>query len=107
MHLKKNVGKPIAQLNYSQITGSLLYITNKTRPDIEYAVGRLIRYTHNPSKEHWIALESVFKSLKGTLDYSLCYKGFLNVVELYSDANWITSNLDIKFTIWFVLEKLG
>ncbi|KAI5350435.1 hypothetical protein L3X38_003326 [Prunus dulcis] len=52
VHLKKNQGEPFSQLKYSQIIDSLLYIANKTRPDIAYAVGRLNRYTHNPSKEH-------------------------------------------------------
>ena len=80
VHLKKNQGQPFSQLKYSQMIGSLLYIANKSRLDIAYAVGRLSRYTHNPSKEHWNALERVFKYLRGTMDYSLCYKGFPNVV---------------------------
>lgn len=58
-NLTKNTGQPVSQLEYSQIIGSLLYIANKTRPDIAYAVGRLSRYTHNPSIEHWTALERV------------------------------------------------
>ncbi|CAL8150043.1 unnamed protein product [Prunus armeniaca] len=86
-HLKKNQGQPFSQLKYSQMIGSLLYIANKTRPDIAYVVGRLSRETHYPSKEHWNALERVFKYLRGTMDYSLCYKGFPNLVEGYSDAN--------------------
>ena len=52
MNLKKNNGTPVSQLRYSQIIGSLLYIANKTRLDIAYAVGRLSRHTHNPSKDH-------------------------------------------------------
>jgi hypothetical protein len=102
VHLKKNQGEPFSQLKYSQMIGSLLYIANKTRPDISYAVGRLSRYTHNPSREHRNALERVFKYLRGTLDYSLCYKGFPNVVEGYSDANWITDNEDVKSTSGYI-----
>ncbi|BBN68596.1 transposable element gene [Prunus dulcis] len=102
VHLKKNQGEPFSQLKYSQMIGSLLYIANKTRPDIAYAVGRLSRYTHNPSKEHWNALERVFKYLRGTIDYSLCYKGFPNVVEGYSDANWITDNEEVKSTSGYI-----
>ena len=44
--LLKNNGEPVCQLQYSQMIGSLMYISNKTRPDIAYAVGRLSRYTH-------------------------------------------------------------
>ena len=82
--------------------GSLLYLSNKSRPYISYAVERLSRYTQNPSKEHWNALERVFKYLRGTLDYSLYYKGFPSVVEGFSDTNWITDSLDIKSTTGYI-----
>ena len=49
IHLRKNKGDPISQLKYSQMIGSLLYLTNKSRPDISHAVGRQSRYTQNPS----------------------------------------------------------
>src|SRR5436190_23800965 len=55
--LKKNLGEPVYQLKYSQLIGSLLYISKRTRPYISYAVSGLSRYTSNPSKEHWTALE--------------------------------------------------
>ncbi|CAL8089136.1 unnamed protein product [Prunus armeniaca] len=102
VHLKKNQGEPFSQLKYSQMIGSLLHIANKTRSNIAYVVGRLSKYTHNPSKEHWNALERVFKYLRGTMDYSLCYKGFPNVVEGYSDANWITDNEEVKSTSGYI-----
>jgi len=50
--LKKNKGEHVSQLKYSQLIGSLLYISNRTRSDISYAVGRLCRYTGNSSREH-------------------------------------------------------
>ena len=101
-HLKKSKGDPISQLKYSQMIGSLLYLTNKSIPYISYVVGRLSRYTQNPSNEHWTALERVFKYLRGTLYYSLYYKGFPSVVEGFSDANWITDSLDIKSTTGYI-----
>ena len=107
IQLKKNNGDPVSQLKYSQLIGSLLYIANKSRPDIAYAIGRLSRYTHNPSKEHWIALERVFKYLRGTSDYSLIYKGFPAVIEGYSDAKWITDSLDIKSTTGYIFVLGG
>ena len=36
LHLSKNTGESISQLQYSQIIGSLMYLMNCTRPDIAY-----------------------------------------------------------------------
>ncbi|KAL0352264.1 UNVERIFIED_CONTAM: Retrovirus-related Pol polyprotein from transposon TNT 1-94 [Sesamum calycinum] len=47
------------------ILGSVMFLMNYTRPDIAYAVSRLSRYTHNPNKEHWVALRRLLKYLKG------------------------------------------
>jgi len=61
--LKKNTGKPVSQLEYSQLISSLLYLSNMTRLDITYVISRLNRYTSNPNREHWTALERVFRYL--------------------------------------------
>src|ERR1044071_2615378 len=48
-HLAKNRGEGVAQLEYSRIIGSLMYLMSCTRPDLAYVVSRLSRYTSNPS----------------------------------------------------------
>ncbi|GJY48211.1 zinc finger, CCHC-type containing protein [Tanacetum coccineum] len=50
--LKPNTGKPVDQLEYSRAIGCLMYAMTSTRPDIAYAVGRLSRFTSNPSRQH-------------------------------------------------------
>ncbi|GJY31813.1 zinc finger, CCHC-type containing protein [Tanacetum coccineum] len=62
--LKPNTGKPVNQLKYSRAIGCLMYAMTSTRPDIAYAVGRLSRFTSNPSRQHWQAITRVFKYLK-------------------------------------------
>jgi len=98
----KNMGKHVSQLKYSQLIGSLFYISNKTRPDISYAVGRLSRITSNPSREHWTALERVFRYLRKIIGYCLTYIRYPDVIEGYSDANWVTDSHSVKFTIRYV-----
>ena len=49
LHLCKNRTEPVAQLEYSRIIGSLMYLMTCTRPDLAYAVSWLSRYTSNPS----------------------------------------------------------
>lgn len=87
--------------------GSLLYIANRTRPNISYAVGRLSRYTSNPSKEHWKALERVFKYLRGSINYSLVYSGYPNILEGYSAANWVSDFRNIKSTSGYIFMLGG
>ena len=54
--LMPNTGMAVSQLEYSQVLGCLMYAMTSTRPDIAYAVGKLSRYTSNPSTHHWHAI---------------------------------------------------
>ncbi|KAG9440057.1 hypothetical protein H6P81_020222 [Aristolochia fimbriata] len=105
--LKKNGGDSVSQLRYSQIIGSLMYLSNCTRPDISYAVGRLSRYTSNPNKTHWSAIERLLRYLKGTVNYGIHYSGLPTVLEGYSDANWISDSDETKSTSGFVFTLGG
>nr|GFA06721.1 zinc finger, CCHC-type [Tanacetum cinerariifolium] len=87
--LKLNTGKPVDQLEYSRAIGCLMYAMTSTRPDIAYAVGRLSRFTSNPSRQHWKAITRIFKYLRGTINYGLSFVGYPSVLEAYSYASWI------------------
>ena len=79
--LARNSGRPIAQIEYANAIGCLIYAMTSTRPDITFAVGKLSQYTSNPSKFHWHAIHQVLKYLKKTQDYDLCYSGYPSVLE--------------------------
>ncbi|GKC60984.1 ABC transporter I family member 10-like protein [Tanacetum coccineum] len=87
VQLKRNKGQSVSQLHYTQVLGSLMYIMNCTRPDLAYSVSRLIRYSHNPGKDHWDALVRVLQYLKHTMAYGLHYTKYPPVLEGYCDAN--------------------
>lgn len=57
--------------------------TNHALLMFAYVVDRLSRYTSNTDNSNCNALERGFKYLKGTLDYSLHYTGFSDVIEGY------------------------
>ncbi|GJX75210.1 zinc finger, CCHC-type containing protein [Tanacetum coccineum] len=80
----------------------LMYAMTSTRPGIAYAVGRLSRFTSNPSRQHWQAITRVFKYLKGTMNYGLSYMGYPSVLEGYSDASWINHVEDSSSTSGWV-----
>ncbi|GKA45301.1 hypothetical protein Tco_0738097 [Tanacetum coccineum] len=61
-------------------------------------VGRLSRFTSNPSRQHWQEITRVFKYLKGTMNYGLSYMGYPSVLEGYSDASWINHVKDSSST---------
>ncbi|GKB94056.1 zinc finger, CCHC-type containing protein [Tanacetum coccineum] len=51
-----NKGTPVSQLEYSRAIGCHMYAMISTRPDIAFVVGKLSRYTSNPSALYWQAL---------------------------------------------------
>ena len=70
---RPNTGRPVRQLEYSKIIGSLIYTMSCTRSDIAFSVGMLSRFTSNPEKPHWDAVHRLMRFLKGNLNLSLLY----------------------------------
>ena len=87
LHLSKNIGQSISQLEYSHIIRSLMYVMNCTRLDIAYSVSKLSRYTSNPRVENWKAIIRVLRYLRYTLKYGLYHTRYPAVLEEYSVAN--------------------
>lgn len=52
LHLSKNKGKNVSQVEYSMVIESLLYLMSCTRPNIIYTISKLSKYTSNPSINH-------------------------------------------------------
>ncbi|KAL6326062.1 hypothetical protein AAG906_000937 [Vitis piasezkii] len=75
LHLSKNKGESVSQVEYSRIIGSLMYLM---------------------SSKHWQGIIRVLKYLRFTRDYGLHYTRYPAVLEGYSDANWISNVKDSK-----------
>nr|GEX84708.1 zinc finger, CCHC-type [Tanacetum cinerariifolium] len=56
MKFRHNKGTLVSQLEYLRAIGCLMYAMISSRPDIAFAIGKLSRYTSNPSALHWQAL---------------------------------------------------
>jgi hypothetical protein len=79
----------MSKVPYLNAVGSLIYLSQCTRPDIAYAVGTLAKFNSNPAPIHWKAVKHVFRYLQGTKDYELVYKpdGEQELFITYSDSN--------------------
>ena len=73
---------------YSELVGSLLYLSVCTRPDIAQAVGVMARYMANPKIEHWIAAKGVLRYLAGTTEYHIKFGGGSTQLVGYCDADY-------------------
>ncbi|SPC60898.1 related to retrotransposon protein [Ustilago sp. UG-2017b] len=75
---------------YPQIVGKLLWLSNGTRPDISQAMGVLVRYMTQPSREHYNAAQKVLQYLDCTQDVHLRYGGDKqqDFLTAHSDTNW-------------------
>ena len=56
-------------------------------------MGVLSRFMSNPGKDHSTTVKRVFRYLRGTSDYGLCYQerpGLENMLDIHGfvDANW-------------------
>jgi hypothetical protein len=60
---------------YASAVGSLMYAMFCTRLDIVHVVEVLSKYMSKPGKEKWTIVKRVFKYLRGTSTYVLCYQG--------------------------------
>nr|GEU83499.1 zinc finger, CCHC-type [Tanacetum cinerariifolium] len=96
--LKPNTGKPVDQLEYSRAIGFLIYAMTSTRPDIAYAVGRLSRFTSNPSSQHWKAKTRASKK-KTCITSSTIESEFVALAATSKEAKWLR-NLIHEIPIW-------
>nr|GEZ07663.1 hypothetical protein [Tanacetum cinerariifolium] len=108
--LKPNTGKPVDQLEYSRAIHYLMYAMTSNRPDIAYAVGKLSRFTSNPSRQHWKVITRAFKYLRGgvilwAFKKQTCITGstmeseFVALVAAGKEAKWLR-NLMHEIPIW-------
>ena len=89
--------------------GSLLFLANRTRPDIATAVGILSQYTARPTKYLLNALNRVFGYLRGTVEYGIVFKKSNNLeLVFYFDSDYAAERHQRKSrTRWIGLINGG
>eukprot|EP00253_Pinus_taeda_P007757 PITA_07757 len=102
----------MSRVPYASAVGSLMYAMVCNRPGIAHAVGVLSGFVSKPGKEHWIAVKRVFKYLRGTSDYGLCYQGrpgLDRVLDIrgFVDVDWAGDLEQRSSTSGYVFNLFG
>jgi hypothetical protein len=83
---------------FRKAVGSLLYLSNCTRPDISFTVHHIARSMANPTVLDWKRVLRVFRYLKGTINAKLVYNLKDGKLIAYSDASYADDQLERKST---------
>lgn len=83
----------VGKVPFQEAVGSLLYLTQATRPDIAFAVNDVSRFNSKHSIDHWNAVKRIMRYLKGTMNYKLRYTKGSSQMIAYTDADW-ASDID-------------
>lgn len=92
---------------YQQLVGSLLYISNATRPDIAYAISEVSRFNANHTDVHWTAAKRILRYLRGTTSLKLRYERKKEPIHAYCDADWGSENETRKSRTGYVIVMAG
>jgi hypothetical protein len=75
----------MSKVTYYSAIGSLMYAMVCSRPDLSYAMSIVSIYMSNPGKEHWRAVQWIFRFFRGTTDHCLQFgrtaKGLIGYVD--------------------------
>ncbi|XP_049958025.1 uncharacterized protein LOC126474593 [Schistocerca serialis cubense] len=73
---------------YREIIGSLMYLTQGTRPDLSYAVNIASRVQDSPTQAHFALLRRIFRYLKSTITDGIKFTKDKDCsIEGYSNAD--------------------
>jgi hypothetical protein len=100
---------PMGIILYRQIVGSVIYLSNCTRPDIAYAVGQLARFMATPSIFHLKMAKHLLRYLRGSPRLGPTYKIGPEKGEysVFSDATWGTESDRVSFQGWITIRTGG
>ena len=102
----------MSHVPYASAFGSVMYAMVCTRPVIAHPMGVLRRFMSKPGKEHWTIVKRLFRYLRGTSDYGLCYQGrpgLDRVLDIHGfvDADWAGDLDQRRSTSGYVLDIFG
>ena len=75
--------------SYTAAVGMLIYLASNTRPDIQFVVHQVARFSHDPKHSHAQAVKRIIRYLGGTTDKGILFKPNLDAgLDCYLDAHF-------------------
>jgi len=102
--------------SYPAAVGMLLYLSSNTRPDIQFAVHQVARFSHAPKQSHAQALKRIIRYLQGTKTRGIRFEPNLKTgLDCYVDADFAglygyeddQDPVSVKSRTGFVLTLFG
>jgi len=100
------IATPASTQLFQHKVGSLLYAAIVTRPDIAFAVLRLVRHNQNPSPEHYTAADRVLRYLYGSRFLALQLGG-TDDLRVACNASFADNTTDRKSSQGFAISLFG
>lgn len=98
----------MSNVPYQEAVGSLIYLSQGTRPDIAYAVNSVSKFCNNPGKAHWGAVKRIFRYIKGTVNAKLCFSKDANSNLIgFCDADWANDEDERRSCTGYVFVQQG
>ncbi|SPC64206.1 uncharacterized protein UHOD_11701 [Ustilago sp. UG-2017b] len=90
--------------HYTSLVRSLLWITQGSRPDITFTVGRCAHFVTNPSGEHLAAAKRILRYLKGTVEINLSAgtPAGRQMLTGWADSDWAGLRSCRRLTLGYV-----
>ncbi len=95
---------------YQRKVGSLLFAAIANRPEIAFAVSRLLRFNQRPGKRHHEAADRVFHYFIQTQNYCIRYGGDSQDLSSFlcaSNASFGDNTLDRKSSPGYIMKLFG
>jgi hypothetical protein len=96
----------MSRVPYSSAVGSLMYAMVCSRPDLAHAMSVVNRYMANPGKEHWNAVQWIFRYLRGTSNAFLQFGKSTHGLVGYVDSDY-AGDLDTRRSLTGYVFTIG
>lgn len=96
---------PEFKTRFREMVGSLLYLTNKTRPDLAYAVNHCCRRMEEPTSKDWENIKRILKYLVDKKTHGISFKAGTRELNLtaYSDSDFAGDPTTRKSTTGYIV----